>query len=306
MMTTTELIIEKLQNPQYSNEKEEIVIISSINHLRLGIDYQGSPYLFFNSTLNIRKYGNIAKIGFFAEFYQKLDLYDSHGILHSNYFDVLKISGNNTEDVIFTLRMMSHLIDDISFTYSSEKLKAGLDRISKIFKNRTKTTNINIQGFIGELLFLLNSENIVNTYLGWRVVENQKLDFILNDSVFEIKTSRGNRIILIEYNQIFNSFPLEKINIVSYNLNYSGKDDLLSLMYRIFERLPEEYKYEFEENFYTELGEKIINVPELKFDITIVSDSMRIINATKLPLKRIEELHRAVTSIKYSIDLEKM
>jgi hypothetical protein len=77
-------------------------------------------------------------------------------------------------------------------------------------------------------------------------------------------------------------------------------------MYKIFERLPEEYKYEFEENFYTAIGDKIIEIPEFKFDISIVSDSIRIINATELPLKRIEELHRSITSIKYSIDIDKM
>jgi hypothetical protein len=306
MTPITDLIIEKITNPDCSNLKDEIIIISSFNHLRLGIDYQGSPYLFFNSTLSSRKYGNTIKIGFHGEFFQKLDLYDNEGNLHSNYFDVLKITGNNQDEIIFTLRMMAQIIDDLARDYSSEKLKTGLDRISKIFKNRTTTTNTSIQGFVGELLFLLNAENIVETYLGWHVVENQKLDFIIHDYVFEIKTSRGNRIILVEYNQIFNSFPLEQVNIVSYNVNGSGQDDLLCLMYKIFERLPEEYKYEFEENFYTAIGDKIIEIPEFKFDISIVSDSIRIINATELPLKRIEELHRSITSIKYSIDIDKM
>jgi hypothetical protein len=306
MNPITDLIIEKITNPDCSNLKDEIIIISSYNDLRLGIDYQGCPYLFFNSTLSTRKYGNIIKIGFHGEFFQKLDLYDDQGDLHSDYFDILKITGNSQDEIIFTLRMMSQIIDDLSLNYSSEKLKDGLDRISKIFKNRTKTTNTSIQGFVGELLFLLNAENIVSTYLGWRVVENQKLDFVINDNVFEIKTSRGNRIIQVEYNQIFNSFPLDQVNIVSYNVNGSGKDDLLSLMYKIFERLPEDYRYEFEEKFYNEIGDKITEIPELKFDISIVSDSIRIINATELPLKRIVELHRSITSIKYSIDIDKM
>jgi hypothetical protein len=306
MNPITDLIIEKITNPDCSNLKDEIIIISSYNDLRLGIDYQGCPYLFFNSTLSTRKYGNIIKIGFHGEFFQKLDLYDNQGDLHSDYFDILKITGNSQDEIIFTLRMMSQIIDDLSLNYSSEKLKDGLDRISKIFKNRTKTTNTSIQGFVGELLFLLNAENIVSTYLGWRVVENQKLDFVINDNVFEIKTSRGNRIIQVEYNQIFNSFPLDQVNIVSYNVNGSGKDDLLSLMYKIFERLPEDYRYEFEEKFYNEIGDKITEIPELKFDISIVSDSIRIINATELPLKRIVELHRSITSIKYSIDIDKM
>jgi hypothetical protein len=306
MNPITDLIIEKITNPDCSNLKDEIIIISSYNDLRLGIDYQGCPYLFFNSTLSTRKYGNIIKIGFHGEFFQKLDLYDDQGDLHSDYFDILKITGNSQDEIIFTLRMMSQIIDDLSLNYSSEKLKDGLDRISKIFKNRTKTTNTSIQGFVGELLFLLNAENIVSTYLGWRVVENQKLDFVINDNVFEIKTSRGNRIIQVEYNQIFNSFPLDQVNIVSYNVNGSGKDDLLSLMYKIFERLPEGYRYEFEEKFYNEIGDKITEIPELKFDISIVSDSIRIINATELPLKRIVELHRSITSIKYSIDIDKM
>jgi hypothetical protein len=306
MNPITDLIIEKITNPDCSNLKDEIIIISSYNDLRLGIDYQGCPYLFFNSTLSTRKYGNIIKIGFHGEFFQKLDLYDNQGDLHSDYFDILKITGNSQDEIIFTLRMMSQIIDDLSLNYSSEKLKDGLDRISKIFKNRTKTTNTSIQGFVGELLFLLNAENIVSTYLGWRVVENQKLDFVINDNVFEIKTSRGNRIIQVEYNQIFNSFPLDQVNIVSYNVNGSGKDDLLSLMYKIFERLPEDYRYEFEEKFYIEIGDKITEIPELKFDISIVSDSIRIINATELPLKRIVELHRSITSIKYSIDIDKM
>ncbi len=306
MNPITDLIIEKITNPDCSNLKDEIIIISSYNDLRLGIDYQGCPYLFFNSTLSTRKYGNIIKIGFHGEFFQKLDLYDNQGDLHSDYFDILKITGNSQDEIIFTLRMMSQIIDDLSLNYSSEKLKDGLDRISKIFKNRTKTTNTSIQGFVGELLFLLNAENIVSTYLGWRVVENQKLDFVINDNVFEIKTSRGNRIIQVEYNQIFNSFPLDQVNIVSYNVNGSGKDDLLSLMYKIFERLPEDYRYEFEEKFYNEIGDKITEIPELKFDISIVSDSIRIINATELPLKRIVELHRSINSIKYSIDIDKM
>jgi hypothetical protein len=306
MNPITDLIIEKITNPDCSNLKDEIIIISSYNDLRLGIDYQGCPYLFFNSTLSTRKYGNIIKIGFHGEFFQKLDLYDDQGDLHSDYFDILKITGNSQDEIIFTLRMMSQIIDDLSLNYSSEKLKDGLDRISKIFKNRTKTTNTSIQGFVGELLFLLNAENIVSTFLGWRVVENQKLDFVINDNVFEIKTSRGNRIIQVEYNQIFNSFPLDQVNIVSYNVNGSGKDDLLSLMYKIFERLPEDYRYEFEEKFYNEIGDKITEIPELKFDISIVSDSIRIINATELPLKRIVELHRSITSIKYSIDIDKM
>lgn len=306
MNPITDLIIEKITNPDCSNLKDEIIIISSYNDLRLGIDYQGCPYLFFNSTLSTRKYGNIIKIGFHGEFFQKLDLFDDQGDLHSDYFDILKITGNSQDEIIFTLRMMSQIIDDLSLNYSSEKLKDGLDRISKIFKNRTKTTNTSIQGFVGELLFLLNAENIVSTYLGWRVVENQKLDFVINDNVFEIKTSRGNRIIQVEYNQIFNSFPLDQVNIVSYNVNGSGKDDLLSLMYKIFERLPEDYRYEFEEKFYNEIGDKITEIPELKFDISIVSDSIRIINATELPLKRIVELHRSITSIKYSIDIDKM
>jgi hypothetical protein len=77
-------------------------------------------------------------------------------------------------------------------------------------------------------------------------------------------------------------------------------------MYKIFERLPEDYRYEFEEKFYNEIGDKITEIPELKFDISIVSDSIRIINATELPLKRIVELHRSITSIKYSIDIDKM
>lgn len=306
MKTTTNSIIEKIKNSDYSNLKDEILIISSFNDMRLGIDYHGSPFLFFNSTLSTKKYGNIIKIGFHGEFYQKLDLYDNEGNLHSDYFDVLKITGTNQDEIIFTLRMMSLIIDDLTVNYSSDKLKAGLDRISKIFKNRTKTTNTNIQGLVGELLFLFNSENIIETYLGWRVVENQKLDFIINEIVYEIKTSKGNRIILIEYNQIFNSYPLDKINIISFNINGSGQDDLLSLMYKIFERLPEEYRYEFEENFYSEIGDKIVEIPDFKFDIQICSDSMRIINATHLPLKRINELHRSVTSIKYSIDIDKM
>jgi hypothetical protein len=77
-------------------------------------------------------------------------------------------------------------------------------------------------------------------------------------------------------------------------------------MYLIFEKLPVDYKYDFEEKFYCELGDKILEVEEFKFDMNICHNSKKMLGAIELPISRIANLHRSVTSIKYSIDLDKM
>jgi hypothetical protein len=299
-------ILEKINSSIAPVIDDEIIVCATFQNFKIGLDMDGCPYFFFKSTLSSRKYGTFSKVGFKAEFFQKLDLIDENGVVFSEIYDYLKVAGTSKEEIEFTIRIMAVLIEDLSFEYNSEKLKVGLERIIRILKNRTKISTTTLQGLLGELLFLYYSDNTTETYLGWRSSEFQKLDFLVNDTAFEIKTSKGNRIIMVEYNQVYNNHPIEKINFVSYVINSEGSDNLILLMYLIFEKLPVDYKYDFEEKFYCELGDKILEVEEFKFDMNICHNSNKMLGAIELPISRIDNLHRSVTSIKYSIDLDKM
>ena len=285
---------------------DEIIVCATISNIKIGLDNDRNPYFFFKSTLNSRKYGTFSKVGFRAEFFQKLDLIDENGTVFSEIYDYLKVTGESREEIDFTIKIMAVLIEDLSIEYNSDKLKIGLERIIRILKNKCKVSNCNLQGLMGELLFLYNFDNINAAFLGWRSSEFQKLDFLIDNMAFEIKTSKGNRIIMIEYNQVYNSQPIEKINFVSYMVNSEGKDNLIVLMYMIFDKLSEEFKYDFEEKFYYELGDKIIDAEDYYFDINICINSKKIIPAQELPIPKIENLHRSVTNIKYSIDVDKI
>jgi sporulation protein YlmC with PRC-barrel domain len=122
----------------------------------------------------------------------------------------------------------------------------------------------------------------------------------------QIKTSKGNRIIIVEYNQVFNANDIEKINFVTYMINADGNDNIVTLMYRIYDKLPQEFKATFEEKFYNELGENIAEIENNKFDIELTKLSKIQVAAQELPITRIVDLHRSITTIKYSIDLDKL
>ncbi len=285
---------------------EEIKVCAVFPQFRLGVDCHNVPYLFFKSTLGTRRYSTYYKMGFTAEFFQKIDLIDSEDHTFSDNFDFLKFTGLTSEENIFTLRVMSVLIEELSQEYESEKLKLGLDRLSQLLKNKSKKSNNSIQGLIGELLFIYDSIDVESTYLGWRTNQNQKLDFQIGDDIFEIKTSKGNRIIIVEYNQVFNANDIEKINFVTYMINADGNDNVVTLMYRIYDKLPQEFKASFEEKFYNELGDNIAEIENNKFDIELTKLSKIQVAAQELPISRINNLHRSISNIKYSIDIDKL
>jgi hypothetical protein len=305
-MMIIDQVIEVLSKAIPPKIGEEIKVCAVFPQFRLGVDCHNVPYLFFKSTLVTRRYSTFHKMGFTAEFFQKIDLIDNENRTCSDNFDFLKFTGLTSDENIFTLRVMSVLIEELSQEYESEKLKLGLDRLSLLLKNKSKKSNNSIQGLIGELLFIYDSSDVESTYLGWRANQNQKLDFQIGDDIFEIKTSKGNRIIIVEYNQVFNANDIEKINFVTYMINADGNDNIVTLMYRIYDKLPQEFKATFEEKFYNELGENIAEIENNKFDIELTKLSKIQVAAQELPITRIVDLHRSITTIKYSIDLDKL
>jgi hypothetical protein len=124
---------------------------------------------------------------------------------------VKQVNGNSRmHEYFFSIAevMITALKSDLTVT----NLNSEIENLIRLFSSNKRVDEKVILGLWGELLFILNSKNVDNAISAWHLDKNDLYDFSFEESIKEIKTTRGN-----SRTHEFNNAQLKKFT----NLNVS-------------------------------------------------------------------------------------
>jgi hypothetical protein len=107
-------------------------------------------------------------------------------------FTIIKQVNGNSRMHEYFLRVCDGIITELRRDLSSDKLNKEIEYLVKLFSSPKKSDEKSIQGLWGELLYILNSEDIEKVITAWYIDRDNLFDFSFEDHSVEVKTTIKN------------------------------------------------------------------------------------------------------------------
>ena len=114
------------------------------------------------------------------------------GLQIEDIFTIIKQVNGNSRMHEYFLSIAEVIILALKKDLTVENLNFEVDNLIRLFSSNKRIDENVILGLWGELIFILNSNNIDSVIMAWHLDKNELFDFSFPESIKEIKTSRGN------------------------------------------------------------------------------------------------------------------
>jgi len=284
--------------------------VSLENDIRIGIDQECSPVILIpEKKLNVDNWNKVNHKLKYLElmFHQLCQLSDfESGTVLKEKYTIICLSNASEIMIKYFLEIMELLIAELNKDFSILTLNRVIGNLIKLFSQPSQIDESSIIGLWGELLFILESEDIANSVAAWHNEKTNLFDFTFNDHNLEVKTTTGSHRLHTFNNNQIKEYKRLRVQICSIQTEKATLGRSIQDLWEEISRsnIDVSLKEKCSQILIETIGLNASALSYPKFDYNLGVSTLKFFASEAIPSIESEYIANSIREIKLKIDLD--